>query len=222
MRVVKWFDNRPFTLASTCTSVYPLCNVDRWDRSQRQSISVCCPAIVGKCNQNMGGVDALDALVWYYRIGIRSKKYYHRFFSSGWCSCHDWMAFVQTRLRLFWRFKFKAKRFVELQNQCSWSFDKKGKDIFSKKRGRPSLELMSDGSAARSRSAATCRPQDDVWGDKISHWLEVGATRQRCKNQSCSGKTVILCSKCNVHLCLNKNKNCFKLYSPITLLHSWF
>ena len=75
VRAVKWFDNRPVTLA-----IYPLCTVDRWDRSQRQSISVCCPAIVGKYNQNMGGVDALDALISYYRIGIRSKKYYHRFF----------------------------------------------------------------------------------------------------------------------------------------------
>jgi len=83
VRAMKWFDNRPVTLASTCASIYPLCTVDRWDRSQRQSISVCCPAIVGKYNQNMGGVDALEALVSYYRIGIRSKKYYHRFFSSG-------------------------------------------------------------------------------------------------------------------------------------------
>ena len=76
VRAMKWFDNRPVTLPSTCASIYPLCTVDRWDRSQRQSISVCCPAIVGKYNQNMGGVDALDALVSYYRIGIRSKKKY--------------------------------------------------------------------------------------------------------------------------------------------------
>lgn len=28
----------------------------------------------------MGGVEALDALIAYYRIHIRSKKYYHKFF----------------------------------------------------------------------------------------------------------------------------------------------
>ena len=77
---MKWFDNQPVTITSTCASVYPLCTVDGWERSQRQSISISCPAIVGKYNQNMGGVDPLDALVSYYRIGIRSKKYYHLFF----------------------------------------------------------------------------------------------------------------------------------------------
>lgn len=35
----------------------------------------------GECvPEFMGGVDALDALIAYYRIHIRSKKYYHRFF----------------------------------------------------------------------------------------------------------------------------------------------
>jgi len=37
VRAVRWFDNRPVTSASTCTSVYSLCTVDRWDRSQRQA-----------------------------------------------------------------------------------------------------------------------------------------------------------------------------------------
>jgi len=106
----------------------------------------------------------------------------------------------------------KQKDLLSFKISVAEALIKKGKDIISKKRGRPSLELMSDGSAARNRSAATCRPQDDIRGDKIGHWPEVGATRKRCKNLSCSGKTVILCSKCNVHLCLNKNKNCFKLY----------
>ena len=100
----------------------------------------------------------------------------------------------------------KQKDLLSFKISVAEALIKKGKDIISKKRGRPSLDLMSDG------SAATCRPQDDIWGDKIGHWPEVGATRKRCKYLSCSGKTIILCSKYNVHLCLNKNKNCFKLY----------
>uniref|UniRef100_A0A8C6U166 PiggyBac transposable element-derived protein domain-containing protein n=1 Tax=Neogobius melanostomus TaxID=47308 RepID=A0A8C6U166_9GOBI len=36
--------------------------------------------------------------------------------------------------------------------------------------------------------------------------------RQRCKLPLCKGHTVFKCEKCNVHLCLNKHNNCFRLF----------
>ena len=41
-----------------------------------------CPALVLKCNQFMGGVDLMDALVALYRIHVRSKKILPQVFVS--------------------------------------------------------------------------------------------------------------------------------------------
>ena len=132
-------------------------------------------------------------------------------FSSGWFSCREWIAFVQTGLQLFWHSKFKAKRLVGLQNRHSWSFDKK-RQRHNFQKERKTISGIDVWESARNRSATKCKPQDYIRRDKVGRWPEIGATRQRCKNLSGSGKTVILCNKCNIHLCLKKHKNCFKLY----------
>ena len=42
-----------------------------------------------------------------------------------------------------------------------------------------------------------------------SHLPVVMGVRQRCKLPSSTGQTVFKCIKCQFHLCLNKNSNCF-------------
>ena len=80
VRALKWFDNRAVTLTSTCVSAQPISTVERYDRKQKKTIGIPCPSIVRKYNQYMGGVDLLDALISYYRIHLKSRKYYHRLF----------------------------------------------------------------------------------------------------------------------------------------------
>jgi hypothetical protein len=49
--------------------------------------------------------------------------------------------------------------------------------------------------------------------DGIEHWLEVQRNvRLRCKNDRCSMKSNVYCTKCQVHLCLNLARICFKNY----------
>ena len=49
--------------------------------------------------------------------------------------------------------------------------------------------------------------------DSIEHWPEVQRNlRLPCKNGKCSMKSNVYCSKCQVHLCLNTTRNCFKDY----------
>ena len=49
--------------------------------------------------------------------------------------------------------------------------------------------------------------------DGIEHWPEVQQNvRLRCKNDKCSMKSNVSCTKCQVHLCLNVTRNCFKDY----------
>ena len=54
------------------------------------------------------------------------------------------------------------------------------------------------------------RPPDDLRFDSMDHFPVWDTKRQRCKFRDCfESFSFIKCSKCNVHLCLNKERNCF-------------
>ena len=80
LRAIKWFDNRGVSLLSTYESVNPVAYISRFDRKAKEHFNVPCPSIVSIYNKFMGGVDLLDSLLSLYRIHIRSKKWYHKFF----------------------------------------------------------------------------------------------------------------------------------------------
>ena len=150
----------------------------------------------------MGGVDALDALVACYRITLRSKKYYLRFFFhfidvavvNGWLlyrrSC-DYYGIARPRQNDLLSFKCKLAE----------SLCKAGKDLQpTKKRRRPSLDAEVP-QASRVRAPPVTRPQENIRSDKVGHWPNIGEKRQRCKNKFCNGKSVIFCVKCKKHFC---------------------
>ena len=95
VRIVKWYDNRAVRLASSCCDVQPLSSVEQWDRLKKQCVSINCPAIVDMCNNLMGGVDAVDAHIFNYRIHIKSKKYYLRIFFNmvDLCTINTWLLY---------------------------------------------------------------------------------------------------------------------------------
>lgn len=77
-------------------------------------------------------------------------------------------------------------------------------------RGRPSSDAQRDFEKKKHRSPAKAIPILDIRLYAVGHWPVVESGRQSCKRPNCKGQTVIKCAKCNVHLCLNKNKNCFR------------
>jgi len=58
--LVKWFDNKPVNLESSCMGVEPEGCCRRWSKSERKYIDIKQPAIVKNYNAFMGGVDLLD------------------------------------------------------------------------------------------------------------------------------------------------------------------
>lgn len=50
--------------------------------------------------------------------------------------------------------------------------------------------------------------------DKYNHWPDNDKmnSRSRCKLPKCNLVTHVFCTKCNVHLCFTKNRNCFRKY----------
>lgn len=39
----------------------------------------------------------------------------------------------------------------------------------------------------------------------------------RCKNEDCNFKTNVICTKCNVHLCFTRSRNCFESFHVLEL-----
>lgn len=61
--VVKWFDNKCVTAASTFVDAYPTQTVVRYKKEQGRKMPVTCPNLIKKYNTYMGGVDLADMLI---------------------------------------------------------------------------------------------------------------------------------------------------------------
>lgn len=57
-------------------------------------------------------------------------------------------------------------------------------------------------------------PAKEVRQNKIEHLPVFGSAKSQniCKMQDCTGKTFVICSKCNVYLCCKREKSCFFEY----------
>lgn len=209
VRAIKWMDNRGVVIVSTFESAFPLTTVTRYDKPQSSNIDVTCPKAVITYNKFMGGVDLLDGLVAYYRIKIRSRKYYMRlvYHFVDMAVVNGWLLYRRDCKRQGWQKKeiidllqFRSEIFGVLANE--------GKVM--KRRGRPSADHEDAAYENRKkRGPATPIPVQQVRQDEIGHWPIVGDSRKRCKKSGCDAKTVFRCSKCNVPLCITKERNCF-------------
>lgn len=212
VRVVKWYDSRAVLLASSFSSAQPIGKTMRFDRRVRAKIDIDCPSMVVVYNKFMGGVDLLDSLMALYRISIRSKKYYMRLFfhfidmatvTSWLLYRRDCMFFGVSNKNQLPLFSFKASIAEAL---CK---ENKGNNL-SKKRGRPSSGVDSQFEKKKKAGHATMPiPQKNVRMDQVGHWPIISEKRGRCKLPNCKGSPSVMCKKCNVHLCIEKKRNCF-------------
>lgn len=208
--IVRWYDNRAVTTASTFAGVQPVASVDRWERTQKRIVQVDCPSSVRTYNKHMGGVDQNDALIAFYRIHIRSKKFYFKIFFH----------FIDMVIVVSWllyrrdcdSLAIPARRQLDLLKFKFYTATcllKQGKDTTPKRRGRPSTSLETQLETKKKRGPMKPVPVASIRTDNTAHWPAVDSVRQRCKRPGCKGQTVVMCTKCQVHLCLNKNVNCF-------------
>ena len=96
----------------------------------------------------------------------------------------------------------------------SWTYNiagamcKAGLSVEQRKRGRPSdLRQIS-----AKKQKCDSRPISDVRHDATGHWPEIGDVQQRCKNTDCQLRSKFYCVKCNVHLCIKQDTNCFTTF----------
>jgi hypothetical protein len=75
----------------------------------------------------------------------------------------------------------------------------------------PSTSAILEAPPPKMRKGKACQalPPRDVILDGVEHEQIRNPERMRCMFPSCKLKTVTMCSKCKVHQCAKKSKDCF-------------
>lgn len=63
------------------------------------------------------------------------------------------------------------------------------------------------------------RPSNELRYDQRGHLPKFDQQKNatRCKKENCESRTHVYCVKCNVHLCIAKNKHCFNDFHVLAL-----
>lgn len=220
MIIVGWYDNRRVLLGSNAIGIEPLTSLSRWDRKQKQKIPIDTPQIVRLYNKNMGSVDSVDMFCALHPIPFRSKKWYIRI---AWrifelMIINAWILWKRVtegndngwRISRFFSFKLYIAKLL-LQSSATIEIRSRIKPS----RALPSSSSDDDDHAASDRNKRKREMKSGlstiIRFDGIEHWPDMsGVTRIRCKDDGCSNKTNVFCTKCQVHLCLTTKRNCFK------------
>ncbi|GFW21825.1 piggyBac transposable element-derived protein 3 [Trichonephila clavipes] len=80
--VVKWNDNKCFTLATNFDIIEPLTSVSRHEKGKAEKYIIDQPCLVSNYNKNMGGIDSHDWLLEKHTIKIRGKDWYWSIFTQ--------------------------------------------------------------------------------------------------------------------------------------------
>ncbi|XP_039287703.1 piggyBac transposable element-derived protein 3-like isoform X2 [Nilaparvata lugens] len=210
--MVKWLDNRCVTLASNFVGSSTIDECKRWDSSKKIYVQVPRPEIVKLYNNGMGGVDLLDQLISLYRIYIRSKKWTLRmiFHAVDFALSNSWIEYKKDCEQL----EIPKKKVLDLMHfrmRVAESLVKAGNPAPRSKRGRPSSDPPPFESTRKPRQNEEVRPIVEVQKDLVDHmpFLDNEVAGKRCKNGICQKRTHFYCDKCNVHLCIKKERSCF-------------
>lgn len=199
-------------MASNFVGHEPMDEVRRWDSKEKKYVMVKRPAIVRLYNISMGGVDKSDFLIALYRTFIRSRKWTLRviFHYFNLAVCNAWLEYQKDKNSegILMNSQMDLLEFT-LEVTQALAFSGSANSL-NKKRGRPS---GSNSPAPSKRKVLQNLPISDIRYDSIGHWpIHNEGHEQRCKLETCGGRSRIVCDKCNVPLCLSKTRNCFRKF----------
>ena len=208
--VIKWFDNKEVTMGSNFFSVEPFTEVRRWDKGKKQYVVILRPSLVGSYNDGMGGVDAADQKMAFYRIATKSVKWYKRVFYhfTDLSLVNAYLLFkamTGNQSLPLYRFKLDvslALMYAEnLANPLTAAAVLLRRDVEEADNGDP---------------IAGADPIDAVRLDGTNHWPQnVAKQQRRCRLSGCKQRSVVWCTKCHVYLCMTKERECFIRYHTV-------
>ncbi|XP_060845829.1 piggyBac transposable element-derived protein 3-like [Rhopalosiphum padi] len=225
--ILKWYDNKPVNIASNFISSGNSVKIKRWDKKNKQYAEIERPEIISLYNKSMGGVDKIDQLIITYRTFIKSKKWTLRLITNAFdmVVANCWLQYLEDANLLKVQ-KNKTLELLHFRLQLVNELIYCGKSATPKRKGRllnnaspksgQNLSRSSDSEVTRQKLNRTdsAIPSDAIRYDTIDHIPAVDRLKNptKCKNPECSIKhrTHTFCEKCDVHLCLSSDRNCFK------------
>lgn len=204
--VLKWVDNKVVNMAGSWAGRSPQHIVKRWDKKAKKKIDVACPQIVRLYNKNMGGVDLFDMLMHLYKLPSRAKRWPVPLISFM-------IDLSLVNAFLLYRADQKVDNDVV---ESSKAFRLRVVEALvsskpKKKVGRPTLEESSRTEEVP-RNHTKKLPPDVLRLDQHNHFVVFQEKKGRCSHCSILGvnsTTFAKCSKCEVMLCVLRNRNCF-------------
>eukprot|EP00795_Rhopilema_esculentum_P005496 gene5496-683_t len=185
----------------------------RGKKGHTGAVEIPCPPIVQPYNKKMGGVDFCDHVIKFYNIGRRSRKWYRRvlFHILELCIHNAFIlgsCFIPHEV---------GKKTPKRQNFREELIELLIGQYRARKRtvGRPSVahenELRFQNVGVHLPVYNTDRKDCQLCKEtvKSSRGGKIGKIDRRAAGVHV---TYISCEMCNVHLCLNKDRNCFKLW----------
>lgn len=206
--LTKWYDNKGVVVGSNFIGIGEKDYCRRWDKTKKEYIQVPRPESIKLYNNNMGGVDKHDFLLSLYRSYVRSKKWTVRMISHAidLALVNSWLEYRQQASELGMQQKYILDLLAFRQCVAETLILSKNPP----KRGRPSSASMDSPGTSR-KPPNEFRPPQEARYDGYKHFPEIDNKKDnsRCKMEGCKLKTHVFCKKCEVHLCLTKDRNCF-------------
>jgi len=216
--LLKWYDNKPINMGSNFITSGAPEYVKRWDKKNKEFVHIERPEVIKLYNKSMGGVDKHDQLVSYYRMHMKSKKWTLRmiFHAFDMAVANCWLEYINDANVL----KIPKNRqlaLLDFKSNLAEELILVGRPTPPRKRGRPSSASPSVSNVDIYDISPKCakslefRPLLAVSQDQTSHYPKYDGKKEatRCKENKCTGKTHVVCRKCNIHLCFTPKKDCF-------------
>ena len=187
--------------------------VRRWNKKDKVFIEVDRPEAIKVYNDYIGSVDKMDFLISLYPMNSRTKRWPTRVIMHL-LSLSMVNAWLEYRDREHVR-RNKGNEILDLlgfRNVVAQALCKAELNPV-RPRGRPSFEsLLNYCPVPEKKTKAAVRPVSEVHFDGFDHWPEVVQIKsaQRCKLEGCEKSGRTQCMKCNLFLCLTRDRNCFR------------
>ena len=163
----------------------------------------------------MGGLDLMDRLISYYPMRFRTKRWPTRVIFNLFTMslANAWIEYDERRKR-----KKGMKRNQILDPLLSFREDV-GHALCKAElspicvSGRPSFQsLLNYCPIPEKKAPPAIRPFSDIRYDGFDHWPEATQIKfvQQCKLEHSNKTGRVRCMKCNIYICLNGERNCFK------------
>lgn len=186
---------------------------ERWSKKEKKYVSVTRPQVVKFYNVNMGGVDLADRMLAVCPNRYRTRKWTQRFISHllDLAVSNAWILFREDEINKGMRlhtilhlrmFKLELAETIMDANMHT-------EDEHSSQYGSCDESQLS---SFRQRKVPVPLPSTKMRVRGAMHLPEVSAIKNKCRQIGCKKKTKILCTKCNIYLCLTYERNCFKCF----------